>query len=48
MHATQLQLHMNKLGQDGWEFVGVFPVGQLVMMFFRRPVLEAPGLDIAP
>lgn len=39
--ATQLQLHMNKLGQEGWEFVGVFPVGQLVMMFFRRPVLEA-------
>ena len=40
--ATQLQLHMNKLGQDGWEFVGVFPVGQLVMMFFRRPIPDPP------
>ena len=45
--ATQLQVHMNKLGQDGWEFVGVFPVGQLVMMFFRRPVLDAPAASPA-
>ena len=46
--ATQLQLHMNKLGQDGWEFVGVFPVGQLVMMFFRRPIPDPPPTLPAP
>ena len=36
--AVQLQGFINGLGQEGWEFVGVFPIGQLVMMFFRRPV----------
>jgi hypothetical protein len=36
--AVQLQGFINGLGQEGWEFVGVFPIGQLVMMFFRRPL----------
>ena len=44
--ATQLQNFMNKLGQEGWEFVGVFPIGQLTMLFFRRPLpLDAGGDD---
>lgn len=36
--ATQLQSFMNKLGSEGWEFVGVYPIGQLTMMMFRRPL----------
>jgi len=36
--ATQLQSFMNKLGAEGWEFVGVYPIGQLTMMMFRRPL----------
>ena len=39
----QLQGFINGLGQEGWEFVGVFPIGQLVMMFFRRPFLTESG-----
>jgi hypothetical protein len=38
--AAQLQGFINGFGQEGWEFIGIFPVGQLVMMFFRRPQLE--------
>ena len=41
--AVQLQGFINGLGQEGWEFVGVYPIGQLVMMFFRRPMLYEPG-----
>ena len=40
--ATQLQSFMNKLGAEGWEFVGVYPVGQLTMMMFRRPLPPVP------
>ena len=40
--AVQLQGFINGLGQEGWEFVGVFPIGQLVMMFFRRPLPMGP------
>jgi hypothetical protein len=40
--AAQLQSFINGLGQEGWEFVGVFPISQLVMMFFRRPLPEEP------
>ena len=43
--ATQLQTFMNKLGQEGWEFVGVFPIGQLTMVFFRRPL--PPDADVS-
>ena len=47
--ATQLQGFMNKLGQEGWEFVGVFPIGQLVMMTFRRPLPPADqAAGVAP
>jgi hypothetical protein len=41
--AVQLQGFINGLGQEGWEFVGVFPIGQLVMMFFRRPLPPEAG-----
>ena len=41
--ATQLQSFMNKLGAEGWEFVGVYPVGQLTMMMFRRPLPPIPA-----
>ena len=41
--ATQLQSFMNKLGAEGWEFVGVYPVGQLTMMMFRRPLPPVPA-----
>jgi hypothetical protein len=43
--AIQLQGFINGLGQEGWEFIGVFPVGQLVMMFFRRPLPAQPAAD---
>lgn len=36
--ATQLQNFINKFGQDGWEFMGINTIGQLVLMFFRRPL----------
>lgn len=35
--AQQLQTFLNGQGGRGWELVGVFPVGTLTMMFFRRP-----------
>lgn len=49
--ATQLQTFMNKLGQEGWELVGVFPVGQLTMVFFRRPLppeAKPPAAEVSP
>lgn len=39
--AVQLQSFLNSQGQEGWDFVGCFPLGSLTMMFFRRP-LPAP------
>ncbi|MAR06175.1 MAG: hypothetical protein CL862_03630 [Cyanobium sp. NAT70] len=45
--ATQLQSFMNKLGSEGWEFVGVYPVGQLTMMMFRRPLPPVP-VEVPP
>ena len=35
--AHQLQTFLNGHGAQGWELIGVFPVGNLTMMFFRRP-----------
>ena len=46
--AIQLQGFINGLGQEGWEFIGVFPVGQLVMMFFRRPLPAQPASTDEP
>ena len=35
--AQQLQTFLNGHGSLGWELIGVFPVGMLSMLFFRRP-----------
>ena len=40
--AHQLQTFLNGHGAQGWELVGVFPVGNLTMMFFRRPKPTEP------
>lgn len=40
--AQQLQSFLNGHGAEGWELVGVFPVGTLTMMFFRRPKPSEP------
>jgi hypothetical protein len=41
--AQQLQSFLNGHGSNGWELVGVFPVGSLTMMFFRRPKPAGPA-----
>ena len=40
--AQQLQAFLNGHGAQGWDLVGVFPVGNLTMMFFRRPKPSEP------
>ena len=40
--AHQLQTFLNGHGAHGWELIGVFPVGNLTMMFFRRPKPTEP------
>lgn len=46
--AQQLQSFLNGHGSQGWELVGVFPVGVLSMLFFRRPAAEAPAPPADP
>jgi hypothetical protein len=36
--ATQLQAFINNHGRQGWELLGIFPLGSLLMMIFRRPL----------
>lgn len=36
--AHQLRGFLNLQGRDGWQLVGFYPVGQLQMMIFRRPL----------
>lgn len=36
--AQQLQNFLNGHGARGWELIGLFPVGMLTMLFFRRPL----------
>ncbi|MEI6029902.1 MAG: hypothetical protein WCQ20_01905 [Synechococcaceae cyanobacterium ELA739] len=44
--ALQLQTFLNGVGQKGWSLIGVFPLGPLLMMIFRRRlVAEAPGAE---
>jgi hypothetical protein len=45
--AQQLQTFLNGHGNLGWELIGVFPVGVLSMLFFRRPK-AAPQEPAAP
>jgi len=40
--AHQLQTFLNGHGAQGWELIGVFPVGNLTMMFFRRSKHSEP------
>lgn len=40
--AHQLQTFLNGHGAQGWELIGVFPVGNLTMMFFRRSKRSEP------
>lgn len=39
--ANQLRGFLNLQGRRGWRLLGFFPVGQLTMMIFRRPLVEA-------
>lgn len=36
--AAQLQGFINSHGRKGWELLGIFPLGSLLMMIFRRPL----------
>ncbi|MFZ0409023.1 MAG: hypothetical protein WAM11_13060 [Cyanobium sp.] len=38
--ALQLRGFLNGQGQEGWLLLGIFPVGQLLMMVFRRPLAD--------
>lgn len=40
--ATQLRGFLNLQGRDGWQLLGFYPVGELQMMIFRRPLLPPP------
>ncbi|MFN6132653.1 MAG: hypothetical protein ACK46L_07070 [Synechococcaceae cyanobacterium] len=43
-HPTvQLQGFMNTHGLQGWELLGIFPLGSLLMMIFRRPLQPQAG-----
>lgn len=39
--AQQLQAFLNGHGSQGWELLGVFPVGSMSMLVFRRPLVAA-------
>ncbi|MFN7899793.1 MAG: hypothetical protein ACK5N0_09055 [Synechococcaceae cyanobacterium] len=44
--AVQLQGFINSHGRKGWELLGIFPLGSLLMMIFRRPLppqADVPG-----
>lgn len=41
--AQQLQNFLNRQGGQGWDLIGVYPLGALLMMIFRRPKIPAPA-----
>jgi hypothetical protein len=41
--ASQLRGFLNLQGRDGWQLLGFYPVGQLQMMIFRRPLQGEPA-----
>jgi hypothetical protein len=43
--ALQLRGFLNQQGREGWQLVGFFPVGKLMMMIFRRPLQTEQGLQ---
>ena len=44
--ALQLQNFLNGHGQQGWSLVGIYPLGSLLMMFFRRRIAVPPVAPI--
>ena len=48
--AQQLQNFLNRQGDQGWNLIGVYPLGALLMMIFRRPKIPASAAPeaIAP
>lgn len=40
--AQQLQSFLNGVGLQGWSLIGVFPLGHLLMMIFRRRLSADP------
>ena len=44
--ALQLQQFLNGHGQQGWSLVGIYPLGSLLMMFFRRRIPDPPAPPI--
>jgi hypothetical protein len=47
--AHQLQSFLNTNGEHGWELVGFYPVGPLMLMIFRRQKLvEAEKVPVEP
>ncbi|QPN61927.1 hypothetical protein [Synechococcus sp. CBW1004] len=45
--ANQLRTFLNNQGQQGWQLLGFFPVGQLTMIIFRRPQRTSPSVGTA-
>lgn len=45
--AQQLQGFLNGHGSQGWELIGVFPVGVLSMLIFRRSKLVEPQAKVS-
>ncbi len=45
--ALQLQQFLNGHGQQGWSLVGIYPLGSLLMMFFRRRIPDPPAPPVA-
>jgi hypothetical protein len=41
--ANQLRAFLNLQGHEGWQLLGFYPVGQLTMMIFRRPLPPEPA-----
>lgn len=44
--AMQLQGFINSHGRQGWELLGIFPLGSLLMMIFRRPLPSQAGTGV--
>ena len=44
--ALQLQDFLNGYGDQGWSLVGIYPLGPLLMMFFRRRKISADSQSV--
>jgi len=45
--ASQLRGFLNLQGRQGWQFLGFYPLGQLTMIIFRRPLPVQPVAEPA-